>query len=145
MFTSQCSPKLSRHSCLSFFGTLSFLWHLLLDFTLCFTRWDIYFLKSLFTDISKDIPGFIADSDHYVYFDGPWTSLVKTITMFVRELEFSDIPIDPSSGLACISFGFLVVFVFFIVVILMNLLNGLAVSDTGIIMEKAEIVSYTTR
>ena len=27
----------------------------------------------------------------------------------------------------------------------MNLLNGLAVSDTGIIMEKAEIVSYTTR
>ena len=27
----------------------------------------------------------------------------------------------------------------------MNLLNGLAVSDTGLIMEKAEIVSYTTR
>ena len=70
---------------------------------------------------------------------------MKTITMFVGELEFSDIPIDPTSGLSCISFGFLVVFVFFIVVILMNLLNGLAVSDTGIIMEKAEIVSYTTR
>ena len=65
--------------------------------------------------------------------------------MFVGELEFSDIPIDPESNLSWISFSFLVVFVFFIVVILMNLLNGLAVSDTGIIMEKAEIVSYTTR
>ena len=65
--------------------------------------------------------------------------------MFVGELEFSDIPIDPESGLSWVSFSFLVVFVFFIVVILMNLLNGLAVSDTGIIMEKAEIVSYTTR
>ena len=71
--------------------------------------------------------------------------IVKTITIFVGELEFSDIPIYPASGLSCISFGFLVVFVYFIVVILMNLLNGLAVSDTGIIMEKAEIVSYTTR
>ena len=71
--------------------------------------------------------------------------MVKTITMFVGELEFSDIPIDPESPLSWFSFSFLVVFVFFIVVILMNLLNGLAVSDTGIIMEKAEIVSFTTR
>ena len=36
-------------------------------------------------------------------------------------------------------------FVFLIVVILMNLLNGLAVSDTGLIMEQAEIVSYISR
>ena len=65
--------------------------------------------------------------------------------MFVGELEFSDIPIDPDSRISWFSFSFLVVFVFFIVVILMNLLNGLAVSDTGIIMEQAEIVSQTTR
>merc|ERR1712066_995760 len=65
--------------------------------------------------------------------------------MFVGELEFSDIPIDPESSISWVSFCFLVIFVFFIVVILMNLLNGLAVSDTGVIMEKAEIVSYTTR
>ena len=145
MFTSQCSTKFFRHFCLFFFGILSFWWPLLLAFTLCFTRWDISFPTNILIPNVKDIPGFIPSPDHYVYFDGPWTSLVKTITMFVGELEFSDIPIDPSSGLSCISFAFLVVFVFFIVVILMNLLNGLAVSDTGIIMEKAEIVSYTTR
>jgi hypothetical protein len=37
-----------------------------------------------------------------------------------------------------LSFSFLLVFVFLIVVILMNLLNGLAVSDTGLIMEKVD-------
>ena len=95
--------------------------------------------------IIQDIPGHIPAEEDYIYFDGPWTSIVKTITMFVGELEFSDIPIDPDSKISWFSFSFLVVFVFFIVVILMNLLNGLAVSDTGMIMEKAEIVSHTTR
>ena len=70
---------------------------------------------------------------------------MKTITMFVGELEFSDIPIDPDSKLSWLAFSFLVTFVFLIVVILMNLLNGLAVSDTGLIMEQAEIVSYISR
>ena len=64
---------------------------------------------------------------------------------FVGELEFSDIPIDPDSKLSWLAFSFLVTFVFLIVVILMNLLNGLAVSDTGLIMEQAEIVSYISR
>lgn len=116
-----------------------------LSFLLWYSLFLMAFAFGFYIMLHKDIPGFVADSDHYVYFDGPWTSLVKTITMFVGELEFSDIPIDPTSGLSFVSFSFLVVFVFFIVVILMNLLNGLAVSDTGIIMEKAEIVSYTTR
>ena len=96
-------------------------------------------------NVFQDVPGHVAEDDDYIYFDGPWTSMVKTITMFVGELEFSDIPIDPESSISWVSFCFLVIFVFFIVVILMNLLNGLAVSDTGVIMEKAEIVSYTTR
>merc|ERR1712156_805599 len=34
---------------------------------------------------------------------------------------------------------------FLIVVVLMNLLNGLAVSDTGIIRDKAEIFSYRSQ
>jgi len=116
-----------------------------LSFLLWYSLFLMAFAFGFYIMLHKDIPGFVPPADHYVYFDGPWTSLVKTITMFVGELEFSDIPIDPASNLSWLSFSFLVVFVFFIVVILMNLLNGLAVSDTGIIMEKAEIVSYTTR
>merc|ERR1719266_991751 len=62
--------------------------------------------------LHKDFPGFKPGEDHYIYFDGPWTSLVKTITMFVGELEFSDIPIDPDSKLSWLAFSFLVTFDF---------------------------------
>ena len=65
--------------------------------------------------------------------------------MFVGELEFSDIPINLDSPLATLDYLFFLSFVFLIVVVLMNLLNGLAVSDTGVIQEKAEIVSYISR
>ena len=44
-----------------------------------------------------------------------------------------------------IAYLFLLAFVFLIVVVLMNLLNGLAVSDTGMIREKAEVVSAVSR
>ena len=65
--------------------------------------------------------------------------------MFVGELEFSDIPIDVEDNLSPLAYLFFLSFVFLIVVVLMNLLNGLAVSDTGIIQEKAEIFTYISR
>ena len=80
--------------------------------------------------------------DDFVFFNRAWLSIVKTTTMFVGELEFSDIPIDLDSSLAPLAYAYFLCFVFLIVVVLMNLLNGLAVSDTGIIREKAEIFSY---
>ena len=53
---------------------------------------------------------------------------------FVGELEFSDIPVDRDSSVrAVLGYLFLLAFVFLIVVVLMNLLNGLAVSDTAAI------------
>jgi len=85
------------------------------------------------------------DSEEYVFFNKAWLSLVKTTTMFVGELEFSDIPIDLDSDLAPVAYVFFLSFVFLIVVVLMNLLNGLAVSDTGLIREKAEIFSYRSQ
>ena len=77
-----------------------------------------------------------------MFFNKAWLSIVKTTTMFVGELEFSDIPINHESYLAPLAYVYFLTFVFLIVVVLMNLLNGLAVSDTGIIREKAEIYSY---
>ena len=47
--------------------------------------------------------------------------------------------------MAPLAFAFLLAFVFLIVVVLMSLLNGLAVSDTGLIQAKAEIVGYVSR
>ena len=33
-------------------------------------------------------------TDYYPFFDDPFLSMVKTTTMFVGEIEFSDIPIE---------------------------------------------------
>ena len=59
--------------------------------------------------------------------------------------EFSDIPVNLESNLAPLAYVFFLSFVFLIVVVLMNLLNGLAVSDIGIIQEKAEVIGYISR
>ncbi len=86
-----------------------------------------------------------AAEDDYVFFNSPWLALVKTSTMFVGELEFSDIPIKLDTSLTPVAYIFFLSFVFLIVVVLMNLLNGLAVSDIGVIWEQAETVSYISR
>ena len=33
-------------------------------------------------------------TDYYPFFDDPFLSMVKTTTMFVGEIEFSDIPVE---------------------------------------------------
>ena len=85
------------------------------------------------------------EEEEYPYFNGPWLSIIKVVTMFVGELEFSDLPIDLDSDLAPATFSFLVFFVIVMVITLMNLLNGLAVSDVGKLEENAELVSFNSR
>ena len=85
------------------------------------------------------------EEEEYPYFNGPWLSIIKVVTMFVGELEFSDLPIDLDSDLAPATFSFLVFFVLVMVITLMNLLNGLAVSDVGKLEENAELVSFNSR
>jgi len=77
----------------------------------------------------------------YTFFDQPATCLTKTIGMFVGELEFSDIPFTTNP----ISSILFVAFIFLIVVVLMNLLNGLAVSDIGFIRDEAEVLSLKSQ
>ena len=48
-------------------------------------------------------------------------------------------------SLSPLSYVFFLSFVFLIVVVLMNLLNGLAVSDTGVIRQEAEIHAYKSQ
>ena len=80
-------------------------------------------------------------NEQYPFFDEFSTCLTKTIGMFVGELEFSDIPFstNPISSLLFITF------IFLIVVVLMNLLNGLAVSDIGHIRDEAEVLSLKSQ
>ena len=71
------------------------------------------------------------------FFDYIGLALVKTFTMFTGELEFGELPFEPRDPEP--RYLLLLVFVFFIVVVMMNLLNGLAVSDITLLRDEAEI------
>ena len=122
----------------------------ILETFVTFLVWYSFFLIAFslgfYIMLHQDLPNKAPPSDDdYKFFNNPWWSFVKTATMFVGEIEFSDIPIDLDNGLWPIGYIFLLTFIFLIVVVLMNLLNGLAVSDTAVIREKAEIVTYVIR
>ena len=68
-------------------------------------------------------------------FKTPTTSILKTIIMvFTGEIDFGGLVFTAPFG----EFIF-ILFVFFILLVVMNLLNGLAVSDIGIIQQESEI------
>ena len=62
-------------------------------------------------------------------------ALIKTMIMFIGEIDFGDLPVYNF-----LSYFYLLPFVFLIIVVLMNLLNGLAVSDIRIILNEAKII-----
>eukprot|EP00095_Tigriopus_kingsejongensis_P003020 maker-scaffold170_size291898-snap-gene-1.40 protein:Tk03020 transcript:maker-scaffold170_size291898-snap-gene-1.40-mRNA-1 annotation:"transient receptor potential cation channel subfamily a member 1-like" len=114
-----------------------------------FLCWYLFFLVAFsmgfYIMLHKDGPNDTPGEGDYPFFNRPWLALVKTSTMFVGEIEFANIPVNLDSSLSPLSYMFFLAFVFLIVVVLMNLLNGLAVSDTGLIQEKAEIYTYISQ
>ena len=124
----------------SFFSFLSWYGLFIIAFGLSFFIMLHDDINKMNEDTKKD-----HNEEKYEYFNTTFLSVVKTMTMFVGELEFSDIPINLESALMPVNFIFFLTFVFLIVVVLVNLLNGLAVSDTGVIQEQAEIYSYLSR
>ena len=100
----------------------------------------IAFGLSFYIMFHTDYKGSTPNPD-YTFFDKPASCLTKTIGMFVGELEFSDIPFTANP----ISTILFVAFIFLIVVVLMNLLNGLAVSDIGFIRDEAEVLSLKSQ
>lgn len=75
-------------------------------------------------------------------FSGPGHSLFKTIIMITGEFNSNDIPFFLHPVWSHIVF---VLFVFFITIVLFNLLNGLTVSDTNEILSKAELIGLISR
>ncbi|XP_014258527.1 transient receptor potential cation channel protein painless [Cimex lectularius] len=87
---------------------------------------------SLFRDIAED------DNS----FDDPGVSIFKTVVMLTGEFDTGSIPFIHYPVTSHLLF---VLFVFLIAIVLFNLLNGLAVSDTQVIKSDAELVSYISR
>ena len=66
-------------------------------------------------------------------FDNLWLSLVRTMVMFIGEMDYLDLEFKHWLG-----YVFFVLFVFLMVIVLMNILNGLAVSDIHKIQEEVD-------
>jgi len=131
---------LGRHPRLSSYNIYSTMFYRVLKTFISFLTWYSLFIIAFglcFYILLHEDNGQEAD---YPFFNHLGLCLVKTFSMFVGELEFSDIPFNSP-----FSYFFFMTFVFFIVVVLMNLLNGLAVSDTGLIREQAEIHAHVSR
>jgi hypothetical protein len=87
-----------------------------------------------------------ADNTGTSSFDSPYPALFKIWAMFLGEIDFDGIPIGVSKGRKdgfaseLLSYTFLALFMFMIVLVLNNLLNGLAVSDTEKIVQHAKVL-----
>merc|ERR1712227_914779 len=127
-----------------FYRVLNSFFFFLLWYSLFIIAFGLGFYIMLHDD-SAGNPHGLEEEDKNVLFNRTWLSLVKTSAMFVGELEFSDIPINSDTYLGVVAYIFFLTFIFLIVVVLMNLLNGLAVNDTSDIKQKAEIYSYISR
>ena len=90
-----------------------------LTFLLWYSLFIIAFGLGFYILLHADIEG-----GEQKFFDHLGLSLVKTFSMFVGELEFSEVPFQVNPRF---SYIFFLIFVFLMVVVLMNLLNGLAV------------------
>merc|ERR1719422_2677460 len=140
-------PKLREYNIYvtMFFKVMKTFFLFLTWYFLFIIAFGLGFYILLHKDVSEGGDAGQEKEEEYKFFDSVWLSLVKTATMLAGELEFSDIPIDLGSKLAPLAYIFFLSFVFLIVIVLFNLLNGLAVSDTGLIRDKAEIFSYRSQ
>jgi hypothetical protein len=75
-------------------------------------------------------------------FANPFFSLLKTIVMFTGEFEVSNLSFGTVPYTSHVIF---LLFVVLMAIVLLNLLNGLAVSDTGEIRKDAETLSLAAR
>ena len=124
---------------------------ILMWYVLCIIAFGLGFYIMLHNDIGEAKLEVKDSLLTYNFFDSPWTSLLKSFVMFVGEIDYNNIPIGISYGMrhgnisSLFGYLFLLAFIFLISVVLGNLLNGLAVSDTGEIIKEALILHEASR
>ncbi|KAL7723397.1 hypothetical protein ACLKA6_000719 [Drosophila palustris] len=99
-----------------------------LTFSLCFY---ILFGKAKMQEAAQSAD---ADDADFNSFSVPIEALIKTIVMMTGEFDAGDIKFDSVS-----TYLIFLLFVIFMAIVLFNLLNGLAVSDTQAIKAQAEL------
>jgi transient receptor potential cation channel subfamily A protein 1 len=119
----------------TFFKSFLFYSPLIIAFSVSF---NILFVK---TKSPENINGTDADNVNKSFM-GPSESVFKTIVMLAGELNANSIDFQINPIISQLVFS---LFVFVIIIILLNLLNGLAVSDTQTIKNDAELLGHISR
>ena len=146
MFT--LNPRCNIYSTM-FFSVLTTFLTFLLWYSLFIIAFGLGFFILLHSDAE------MKKEEKPKFFDHIGLSLVKTFSMFVGELEFSEVPfqVSPRSCLLVsdcfltilylitymfprFSYIFFLIFIFLMVVVLMNLLNGLAVRFSSLNVDR---------
>lgn len=135
-------PKLSTNVVMlrtvsyNFFKFL--LWYSLLILAFAFSFYILFTPQhnNLTTTSSND------DDNNDDSFQNPARSIFKTVVMLTGEFDASSINFNTYPIISKLIFS---LFIFMIVIILLNLLNGLAVSDTQMIKDDAELVGHIVR
>lgn len=80
------------------------------------------------------------DDNDFKNFQSPAISILRTFVMLTGEFDATDMKLD--NGAICVIFS---LFVFLVTIVLFNLLNALAVSDTQAIKSKGETIDLIQR
>jgi ankyrin repeat protein len=130
-------PRLSTN--IEMFKTVS--WNFL-KFLAWYAILIIAFALSFYTLFRGCGPAGCGEGSEENFFMNPAMSVFKTVVMLTGEFDTASIPFVTFPGTSHIVF---ILFIFLIAIVLFNLLNGLAVSDTQAIRDDAEVVSYISR
>lgn len=103
-----------------------------------FVVWDLILIVAFALGFYILFHGTKSDGGEENFFQEPSLSLFRTVVMLMGEFDISSIPfgIEPA-----LSYAVFIFFVFLVPIVMVNLLNGLAVSDTQAIKNDAELVS----
>ncbi|VEN50171.1 unnamed protein product [Callosobruchus maculatus] len=102
----------------------------------------VAFALSFYIIFSKTEVASPPEQEEEDFFTDPGKSLFKTIVMLTGEFDASNMNFHTFPFTSIVIFS---LFIFMIAIILVNLLNGLAVSDTQIIKSNAELVGHIAR
>ena len=114
---------------------------------ICYSLFIIAFSFGFYISFHNDIGTArleVPSLTNYVFFESPFESFIKTMAMFIGEVDFNNIPVGISyakkDGNVSVLLGyvFVLTFIFMIIMVLMNLLNGLAVTDIVEIIKESE-------
>lgn len=129
---------------MSFLKTLILYSIILVSFALCFH--SLFAVSPKIVEENPKIPSSGAtaapapEEDAFSSFNNPGTAILKTIVMLTGEFDAGSINFDLNASSYFIFSLFL-----FVSIVLFNLLNGLAVSDTHAIKSEAELTGFIYR